>query len=62
LGCDISPKCEKVKILKEYSVTIISFFCWKKIVNFGEKKDLERNSTHLDFDFDFIFGDLHFLN
>jgi hypothetical protein len=37
-------------------------FCWKKIVNFGEKKDSEKNSAHLDFDLDFIFGDLHFLN
>jgi hypothetical protein len=28
----------------------------------GKKKDWQKNSTHLDLDLDFTFGDLHFLN
>jgi hypothetical protein len=46
----------KIKIF----ITIVSFFAGNKSSILGKKIDLEKNSIHLDLDFDFLFGDLHF--
>jgi hypothetical protein len=59
-GFEILPKCKKLKVKREYSVKIFSFFLEKKVAKFWEER-LECFSLHLDSDFSLVtFFELFF--